>query len=32
MSEDTIVLSGLAGIFCWTYVVLPLMQHCHWFS
>jgi hypothetical protein len=27
MSEDIIVLGGLAGVLCWTYVVLPLMNH-----
>ncbi|SHJ78577.1 hypothetical protein SAMN05444159_1485 [Bradyrhizobium lablabi] len=25
MSEDIIVLGGLAGVFCWTYIVLPLV-------
>jgi hypothetical protein len=24
MSETIIVLSGLAGLFCWTYILLPL--------
>jgi hypothetical protein len=23
--EDIIVLGGLAGLFCWTYIVLPLV-------
>jgi hypothetical protein len=32
MSEEMIVLSCLASIFCWTYVVLPLIYHCNWFS
>jgi hypothetical protein len=27
MSEDTIVLGGLAGVFRWTPIVPPLMQH-----
>jgi hypothetical protein len=25
MSEDVIVLSGLAGLLCWTYIILPLV-------
>jgi hypothetical protein len=25
MSEDIIVLGGLATVFCWTYIVLPLI-------
>jgi hypothetical protein len=25
MSEDIIVISGLAGLFVWTYVFLPLV-------
>jgi hypothetical protein len=24
-SGDTIVLGGLAGVFCWTYIILPLV-------
>jgi hypothetical protein len=24
-SDDIIVLSGLAGVFCWTYIILPLV-------
>jgi hypothetical protein len=24
MSEDIIVLGGLAGLLCWTYIILPL--------
>jgi hypothetical protein len=24
-SDDTIVLGGLAGVFCWTYIILPLV-------
>jgi hypothetical protein len=32
MSEDIIVLSGLAGVFSWTYIMLPLMSHFNWFS
>jgi hypothetical protein len=27
MSEDIIVLGGLASVFCWTYIVLPLIYH-----
>jgi len=23
--EDILVLGGLAGLFCWTYIVLPLV-------
>jgi hypothetical protein len=25
MSEDIIVLGGLATLFCWTYIILPLI-------
>jgi hypothetical protein len=25
MSEDIIVLGGLATVFCWTYIALPLI-------
>jgi hypothetical protein len=25
MSEDIIVLGGLAAVFCWTYIILPLV-------
>jgi hypothetical protein len=25
MSENIIVVGGLAGLFCWTYIVLPLI-------
>lgn len=25
MSEDIIVLGGLASVFCWTYILLPLI-------
>ena len=24
-SEDIIVLGGLAGLFCWVYIILPLV-------
>jgi hypothetical protein len=27
MSEDIIVLGGLAGLLCWTYIILPLIYH-----
>jgi hypothetical protein len=27
MSEDIIVLDGLAGLLCWTYIILPLIYH-----
>jgi hypothetical protein len=27
MSEDIIVLGGLATVFCWTYIVLPLIYY-----
>jgi hypothetical protein len=26
MSDDTIVLGSLAGVVCWTYIVLPLID------
>jgi hypothetical protein len=26
-SEDIIVLGSLAGIFCWTYIILPVLYH-----
>ncbi len=25
MSEDIIVLGGLASVFCWTFIILPLV-------
>jgi hypothetical protein len=25
MSEDIVVLGGSAGVFCWTYIILPLI-------
>jgi hypothetical protein len=27
MSEDIIVLGGLAGLLCWTYIISPLIYH-----
>jgi hypothetical protein len=27
MSEDIIVFGGLAAVFCWTYIFLPLIYH-----
>jgi hypothetical protein len=27
MSEDIIVLGGLAGLLCWTYIILPLIYY-----
>jgi hypothetical protein len=27
MSEDIIVLGVLASVFCWTYILLPLIYH-----
>jgi len=30
MSEDIIVLGGLAGVFCWTYILLPLIYRLGW--
>jgi hypothetical protein len=27
MIKDTIVIGGLAGLLCWTYIVLPLLYH-----
>jgi hypothetical protein len=26
-SEDIIVLASLAGVFCWIYIVLPVLYH-----
>jgi hypothetical protein len=28
MTEDVIVLGGLAAVFCWIYIILPLI-YCH---
>jgi hypothetical protein len=30
MSEDIIVLGGLAAVFCRTYIVLPLLYDLNW--
>jgi hypothetical protein len=27
MIEDVTVLGGLAAVFCWTYIILPLIYH-----
>jgi hypothetical protein len=27
MIKDTIVMGGLAGLLCWTYIILPLLYH-----
>jgi hypothetical protein len=31
MTKDIIiVIGGLAGVFCWTFIVLPLLYHAGW--
>ncbi|MEA2909709.1 MAG: hypothetical protein QOJ15_1790 [Bradyrhizobium sp.] len=30
MTEDIIVVGGLASVFCWTFIILPLLYHYNW--